>query len=177
MGVLIHFGPPHGAVTEADAEPWKAAAGRYNMAVVLPGSGETDRWSRDDLPGLARAMETLRSRQAIDPTRVACSGQAAGATLAWLAAETFAGRIRGVALIDGSIPRRSEVPRVTPERPLSVLFARPANGWTSEDASRQRQDEARLEKAFVPHAMLPEPFGPVVPADDLCRWAGAVGML
>lgn len=177
MGVLIHFGPPHGAVTEADAEPWRAAAGRYNMAVVLPGSGAADRWSRDDLPGLARAMETLRSRQAIDPTRVACSGQAAGAAFAWLTAETFAGRIRGVALLDGSIPRRSEVPPVTPERPLSVLFARPVNGWTSEDASRQRQDEARLKKAFVPHATLPEPFGPVVPADDLCRWAGAVGML
>ncbi len=177
MGVLIHFGPPHGAVAEADAEPWRVAAGRYGMAVVLPGSGETDRWSRDDLPGLARALETLRSRGTVDPSRIACSGEAAGATFAWLAAETFAGRIRGVALIDGSIPRRSEVPQAEPGRPLSVLFGHPAEGWAPEDASRQRQDEARLDEALVPHATLPEPFGPVLPTDDLCRWAGAVGIL
>ena len=177
MGVLIHFGPPRGGVNEADAEPWRLAAGRYGIAVVLPGSGESDRWSRDDLPGLARAMETLRSRGAVDPTRVACSGEAAGATFAWLAAETFAGRIRGVALIDGSIPRRSEVAQAEPGRPLSVLFGRPAEGWLPADASRQRQDEQRLDDAFVPHATLPEPFGPVLPTDDLCRWAGAVGIL
>ena len=122
-------------------------------------------------------METLRSRGAVDPTRVACSGEAAGATFAWLAAETFAGRIRGVALIDGSIPRRSEVAQAEPGRPLSVLFGRPAEGWLPADASRQRQDEQRLDDAFVPHATLPEPFGPVLPTDDLCRWAGAVGIL
>jgi len=144
---------------------------------VLPGSGETDRWSRDDLPGLARALQTLRSRGTVDPSRIACSGEAAGATFAWLAAETFAGRIRGVALIDGSIPRRSEVPQAEPGRPLSVLFGHPAEGWAPEDASRQRQDEARLDEALVPHATLPEPFGPVLPTDDLCRWAGAVGIL
>lgn len=177
MGVLIHFGPPRGAVAEADAEPWRVAAGRYGMAVVLPSSAEADRWSRDDLPGLARAMETLRSRGTVDPSRIACSGEAAGAAFAWLAAETFAGRIRGVALMDGSIPRRSEVPQASPDRPLSVLFARPASGWTPEDASRQRQDETRLDEARVPHATLPEPFGPVLPADDLCRWAAAVGLL
>lgn len=177
MGVLIHFGPPHGAATEADAEPWRAAAGRYGMAVVLPGSAEADRWSRDDLPGLARSLETLRGRGVVDPTRIVCSGEAAGAAFAWLTAETFAGRIRGVALIDGSIPRRSEVPQAAPGRPLSVLFGRPAEGWTPEDASRQRQDEERLDDALVPHATLPEPFGPVLPTDDLCRWAAGVGLL
>lgn len=177
MGVLIHFGPPHGAATEADAEPWRAAAGRYGMAVVLPGSAEADRWSRDDLPGLARSLETLRGRGVVDPTRIVCSGEAAGAAFAWLTAETFAGRIRGVALIDGSIPRRSEVPQAAPGRPLSVLFGRPAEGWTPEDASRQRQDEERLDDALVPHAALPEPFGPVLPTDDLCRWAAGVGLL
>lgn len=177
MGVLIHCGPPHGAATEADAQAWRMAAARYGMAVVLPGSSEADRWSRDDLPALARAMETLRNRASVDPARVACSGEAAGATFAWLIAETFAGRVRGVALIDGSIPRRSEVPQADPGRPLSVLFARPAEGWQPADASRQRQDEQRLDEALVPHATLPEPFGPVLPTDDLCRWAGAVGVL
>lgn len=177
MGVLIHCGPPHGAATEADAETWRAAAARYGMAIVLPGSTEADRWSRDDLPALARAMETLRSRAPVDPSRIACSGQAAGATFAWMIAETFAGRVRGVALIDGSIPRRSEVPKADPGRPLSVLFAHPAEGWQPADASRQRQDEQRLDDALVPHATLPAPFGPVLPTDDLCRWAGAVGIL
>lgn len=177
MGVLIHFGPPRGAATEADADPWRMAAGRYGMAVVLPGSAETDRWSRDDLPALARSLETLRSRGVVDPTRIVCSGEAAGAAFAWLTAETFAGRIRGVALVNGSIPRRSEVPQAAPGRPLSVLFGRPAEGWTPEDASRQRQDEQRLDDALVPHATLPEPFGPVLPADDLCRWAAGVGLL
>ena len=33
MGVLIHFGPPRGGVNEADAEPWRLAAGRYGIAV------------------------------------------------------------------------------------------------------------------------------------------------
>ncbi len=177
LGVVIHFGPPHGGATEADAAAWRTAAGRYGVAVVIPGSGEADRWSRDDLSAIARAIETLRSRVSIDPSRVACSGQAAGATFAWLAAETFAGRVRGVALIDGSIPRRSEIPRADPGRPLSVLFARPAEGWTPEDASRQQQDEQRLDEALVPHAMLPQPFGPVLPTDDLCRWASALGVL
>jgi serine protease Do len=177
MGVLIHFGPPQGAVTEADAEPWRAAAGRYGIAVILPGSGESDRWSRDDLPGIARAIESLRSRGTVDPTRIACSGESAGAAFAWLAAETFAGRVHGVALIDGSIPRRSEVPKANPGQPLSVLFGHRAEGWSPEDASRQRQDEKRLDEAAVPHAMLPAPFGPVLPTDDLCRWAGALGVL
>jgi serine protease Do len=177
VGVLIHFGPPHGAATEVDAAAWRAAASRYGIAVVIPGSAEADRWSRDDLAAVARALETLRSRVPIDSTRIVCSGEAAGAAFAWLAAETFAGRVRGVALIGGSIPRRSEVPLADPGRPLSVLFGWPALGWTAEDASRQQQDQQRLDQALVPNAMLPQPYGPVLPSDDICRWASAVGVL
>lgn len=177
VGVLIHFGPPHGEAKEADAAAWRAAAGRYGIAVVIPGSGEADRWSRDDLAAVARALETLRSRMPIDSTRIACSGEAAGAAFAWVAAETFAGRVRGVALLGGSVPRRSEIPPADPGRPLSVLFGWPADGWTAEDASRQQQDQQRLDQALVPHTMLPQPYGPVLPTDDICRWASAIGVL
>lgn len=175
VGVLIHFGPPRGPAAPADAEVWRAAASRHGIAVVIPGSGGADRWSRDDLPVLMRSLEALRRRVPIDVTRVACSGEGAGATFAWLASEAFAGRIRGVALLDGAIPLRSEVPAADPARPLTVLFGQPAEGWTPADASRLQADQQRLDEAAIPHALL-APYG-LVPTDDLGRWVRALGTL
>lgn len=176
LGVLVFFGPPRGQPAAAAAEVWKAAAGRAGVVVVLPGSQEPDRWSRGDLQAVARGLAVLRKRALVDPSRMAFAGRGAGGTLAWIGGDAFEGRVEGVALLDTTIPRRTELKRPSAERPLQVLFARPSSDDAVENA-RHDSDMRRLDEAGILHARLPQPLGEADPVDDLCRWVDLLGLL
>jgi len=176
LGVLVFFGPPRGRPVAAAAEAWKAAAGRAGVAVVLPGSQEPDRWSRADLQTVARGLSALQNKAMIDPSRLAFAGRGAGGTLAWLGGDAFKGRVEGVALLDATIPRRTELQRPSADRPLQVLFARPSSDDAVEIA-RYDADSRRLDEAGILHARLPQPLGEADPVDDLCRWVDLLGLL
>lgn len=182
LGVLVYCGPPGtGGGKPADAEAaarraaerWKAAAARYGIAVVLPVSADAERWGREDVANLARSLDGLRLRRALDPSRVAFAGSGPGGAFAWLAAEGLGPAVRGVALLDAVLPRQATVPAAEPGSSRAVLFGSlPGAAVTRVDA-----DIRRLEAAGYPVGILPELVGDALPVETLCSWVESLGVL
>lgn len=171
-GVLVYFGVPHGRAAEAEAEPWRAAAGRHGVAIVIPGSLEPDRWGRGDMAAVERAIAALQARTAIDPSRVAVAGRGVGGGFAWLAAERIATSVRGVAIWDAGLPRQATIRPAEPGAGPWVLL-----GQGRGDLARQIDDDRRrLEAAGITVGTLPV-AGDAPPAELLCSWVALLGLL
>ncbi|MFM8379727.1 MAG: PDZ domain-containing protein [Planctomycetia bacterium] len=177
LGVLVYFGPPPGAgegaaATEA-AQPWLEAAARHRIAVVLPTAADPQRWGREDIAGVARALDSLRSRRPVDATRVATAGRGPGAAFAWLVADALGPGVRGVALVDSGLPRQAVIEPTEPGRSRWVLFG----AALSQTAAKIDADRAALEAKGYQVGLLPDVLGDAVPTDELCRWVEALGLL
>ncbi|MEI7781483.1 MAG: trypsin-like peptidase domain-containing protein [Planctomycetota bacterium] len=179
LGVLVYFGPPPGAAGDkadagaALAEPWKAAAAQHGVAVILPGSDDPQRWGRQDIAALARALQSLRSQRPIDPARVAFAGRGAGGAFAWLAADALGPAVRGVALLDSTLPRQAAIEQAEPGRSRWVMFGQSA----AESLPKLATDRKLLEDNGFPVGNLPEMLGELPPAAALCGWVEALGVL
>jgi serine protease Do len=178
IGVLVWCGPPRGRLADAEAAPWKTAAAQHGIAVILPGSGEADAWSRGDIATVTRALASLHTRKPLDPARIAVAGSGAGAAFVWLVAERLGSGAGGVALVETALPRRATVTPAAPGAAQWILL-----GPGRDEAMRQRVafDRARLVKAGHAVGILPgEPAAEEAvppPADLLCRWAALLGLL
>ncbi len=178
LAVIIYLDLPRGPVAEAEAIAWKAAAARHGVAVILPGSVDPQRWGREDIGGIKRAVATLAAKRAIDPARIAVAGRGAGAAFAWLVAESLGPAVRGVALIDSTLPRQAVVEPAEPGRSRWVLFGTAADAAAAAQlSSRVEADRRRLEASGVAAGTLPMTPGAGVPAATLAAWAEALGLL
>jgi serine protease Do len=178
LAVIIYLDLPRGPVAEAEAIAWKAAAARHGVAVILPGSVDPQRWGREDIGGIKRAVATLAAKRAIDPARIAVAGRGAGAAFAWLVAESLGPAVRGVALIDSTLPRQAVVEPAEPGRSRWVLFGTAADAAAAAHLSpRVEADRRRLEASGVAAGTLPMTPGDGVPAATLAAWAEALGLL
>jgi serine protease Do len=174
VGVLIWAGSPHGKVLDAEATPWKAAAARHGIAIVVVGSSAPAAWSRDDIASVTKALAALHARRPLDASRIGIAGTEAGAPFAWMVAERLGSGAGGLALVRSSLPRRADV---TP--------AQPGAGWWfllgpgADDAGRQRvaEDSERLRKAGYSVGVLGDVDSDTPPADLLCRWVSMLGLL
>ena len=185
LGVLVYFGSPQGsangaarAAAEAEAvraaaAQWAAPASRYGVAVILPEPSDPQRWGREDIAGVARALDSLRQRRPIDLSRVAFAGSGAGAAMAWLAAEALGPGVRGVALFNAGLPRQATVEAAEPGRSRVVLFGTSGG----QPVPRLELDARRLEEAGYPVGMLPPAALEQVPAETLCSWVESLGVL
>jgi len=173
LGILVYFGAPHGPVEQAEAVAWKAAAARYGVAVVLPGSGDPQRWSREDIATIARSLDSLRSRRSIDPTRVAVAGRGAGGAFAWLVADALGPAVRGAALLDSALPRQTTVELAEPGQSRWVLFG----SATPHLASKADADRKRLTAAGFSIGELGSELGETLPSEILCAWIESLGIL
>jgi S1-C subfamily serine protease len=192
IGVLIHFGQPRAEAAEAEAEAWKAAAARYGVAVILPGSADAARWSLDDLPAIRRALASLNMKRKIDPARIAVSGRGSGGSFAWLVGERLGAVVRGVAVLDAVLPRQAAVDPVEPGRSRWVLLGdapQDADGREPQGqepkgqeragpdrAGRLEADRRRLEAAGFPVGSI-DVGGDPLPTEELCRWVSVLSLL
>ncbi len=176
LGVLVFFGMPAAAADQTDAARaavWKAAATRYGVAVILPGSNDPQRWGREDMAHVARAIESLRSQRPIDPSRVAFAGRGAGGSFAWLAAEAIGPAVHGVAILDATLPRQAIVEPAEPGGSRSVLLSRSS----TQPVPKLDADRKRLEEAGYPVGILPDLVGDSIPTEILCGWVESLGVL
>jgi pimeloyl-ACP methyl ester carboxylesterase len=175
VGVLVYLGRPQGPVAAAEAAAWRDAANRYGVAVILPGSTDPQRWSRDDIRGVARSIDSLRGRRAIDPSRLALAGSGAGGAFAWLAAETLGPAFRGVAVLDAALPRQATVEPAEPGRFRWVIFDPPRTD--GKLPPRIEADRERLLRAGYDVGLLPERDTTTLPVETLCSFVEALGLL
>ena len=173
VGVLIYCGPPRGTLADSEATAWKAMVARHGVAVILAASADPQRWSRDDIDAIRRALAALHARRPIDPRRVAVAGTAAGGSFAWLVAERLPGVVRGVALQAASLPRQAVIPAAEPGRALWVLLEEAAGDL----GRRVADDRRRLEEAGHAVGPLPKDSGDAMPTDALGRWVRVLGMM
>ena len=173
LGILFFFDEPRGQVDKDTGELWRAAAARYGVVVVLPGSTDTNRWGRQDLPLVARALDSVRSRRPIDPSRIAVAGRGAGGAFAWMVAESFGGVFRGVALIDTGLPRSAKITPSDPGLPLSILFCQ----TVAQKTRKIDADRSRLEKAGLPFGQIDEVLNEPIPTERLAAWVESLGVL
>ena len=176
LGVLIFLDLPRGPVAESEATAWKAAAARQGVAVILPGSTDPQRWGREDIAGIKRAVATLAAKRAIDPARIAVAGRGAGGAFAWLVAEALGHVARGVALIDSALPRQATVEPSEPDRSRWVLLGSSGEAAAALPA-RIEADRRRLEEAGFPAGALAVEQGGQVPIAVLAAWVEALGLL
>ncbi len=174
-GVLVYFGPPRGAIAEAEAGAWKAAAAKHGVAVILPGSGDPQRWSTDDLPRVRRALAALNAKRPIDPARVAVAGRGAGGSFAWLVADRLGGLVRGAALIDAALPRQAKIEAVDPGRWRWVLLGVSGNDTGKGPRSPTTVRQSLEAAGFPVGAIVADGDGP--PTDLLCRWVSMLNLL
>jgi serine protease Do len=174
VGVLIWFDPPHGPPVEAEAKAWQAAAARYGVAVVLPGSTDRTTWSRDDIPMVVRSLAALHARRPIDPDRIAVAGREAGAAFAWLVGERLGDAASGVALVGGGLPRLATVADATPGHDWWILLG---PGTDEANGRRIATDLRRLDAAGYSAGLLPPDALEDPPAELLCRWVSLLGIL
>ena len=178
LGVIVYLDVPRGPIAEAEGIAWKAAAARHGVAVILPGSADPQRWGREDIGGIKRAVATLSAKRAIDPARIAVAGRGAGAAFAWLVAESLGPVVRGVALIDSTLPRQAAVEPAEPGRTRWVLFGTAADAAAAAQLSpRVEADRRRLESSGFAAGTLPVTPGAGVPAATLAAWVEALGLL
>jgi hypothetical protein len=177
LGVLVYFGSPPGAgdgeAGSKAAEPWREVAARHRVAVVLPTAVDPQRWGRDDIRAVARALDSLRSRRPVDASRIAVAGRGPGGTFGWLVAEALGPAVRGVALLDAALPRQAVIEPTEPGRSRWVLFAVPLTGGPPKvDADRATLDDNGYQVGVLPEVLGDEP-----PAEELCRWVESLGLL
>ena len=178
LGVLIFLDLPRGPVDESQAAVWKAAAARHGVAVILPGSTDPQRWGREDIAGIKRAVATLAAKQAIDPARIAVVGRGAGGAFAWLVAEALGPVVRGTALIDSALPRQATIEPAEPGRSRWALFGSSAEATAAGTLpARIEVDRRRLDEAGFAAGTLPVEPGGQVPAAVLAAWVEALGLL
>lgn len=175
VGVLIYFGRPHGPVDVEEAAIWQAAANRYGVAIIFPGSADPQRWGRVDIQNVARSIESLRSRRDIDELRLAVAGTGAGGAFSWLVAEALGPAIRGVVLHEAALPRQSEIRNAEPGRFRWILFA--PSRTDGKLPSRIVSDCDRLKKAGYDVGVLPEGTETSIPTEILCSFVEALGVL
>ncbi len=173
VAVLVYLGLPHGPVADGEATTWKTAVADSGVAVILPGSSDNRQWSRDDIPGVLRAIQSLHAKRPIDPTRVAVAGSGAGGAFAWLVAERLGSACRGIAVVDASMPRSMSIETAQPGNSRWILL-----GAGSEPLQRRMEsDRQRLERAGYSVGSLAVNAEGAHPAAVLCRWASLLGLL
>lgn len=171
LGLLIHCGSPRGEVPDTEAAAWKAAVAASGVAVLLPGSTDRTRWSRDDVSTVVQAIQALHARRPIDPDRVAVSGSGPGAAFAWLVAERLGTVCRGVAVPGSPLPAAMPPGSAGPGEARWYLLA----AGERMPAARVDADRRRLEAAGHVVGMLPDNADPA--AATLCRWVSLLGLL
>jgi serine protease Do len=177
LGIIIFLDVPRGPVDDSQTVDWKAAAARHGVAVILPGSVDPQRWGREDIAGIKRSVATLSAKRAIDPARIAIVGRGAGGAFAWLVADSLGPAVRGVALIDSSLPRQATVEPAEPGRSRWVLFGSASKDGAADLSPRVEADRRRLEEAGSAAGTLPMGQGGRVPAATLAAWVEALGLL
>ncbi len=143
-GLLIWLPSPQQVQPEQLTAKWQALAAAHGMIVLAPQPADPTKWEPTELEFVGKAADDLAKTYSIDPARVAVLGEQAGGALAWLMMTQQRDRIRGVALVDPTLPRVMSIPDSSPVQPLFFFAAFPPAKSKAADLLIGRFEEQKL---------------------------------
>jgi predicted peptidase len=144
-GVLIWLHAPGAFHKDKILAAWKDVCTANQLILLVPQAAKKQRWERTEVAFVRKALDELKVKYAIDPTRVVVGGHQGGGAMAYLVAFSHRDVIRGVATVDAGLPRVSRPPPADPVEALFVYtaFSRTSKSVKSVDAGVKHLKELK----------------------------------
>ncbi len=143
-GLVIWLPAPREMKRDEVETKWKDIAAARGLVILAPRPADPTRWEATETEFIGKAADDLAKTYNIDASRVSVLGEQAGGGLAWLLATQQPERIRGLALVEPTLPRITQVPEMNPVQPLFLWAA------VSKQAKPAQAVFDRLTKQNVP---------------------------
>lgn len=122
-GLVIWLTPPGELKTEELTKRWEAAAKNHGLIILAPRPVDAAKWDATEVEFIGKVADDIAKTYNIDKERVAVLGEQAGGGIAWLFANNQPQRIRGLALVDASLPPIRQLPENDPLQRWSLFIA------------------------------------------------------
>ena len=122
-GLVIWLTPPGELKSEAIAERWKSAASQQGLIVLVPRPVDAGKWEATEVEFIGKVADDIAKTYNIDKQRVAVLGEQSGGGIAWLFANNQPQRIRGLGLIDATLPPIQQLPENEPLQRWSLYIS------------------------------------------------------
>jgi serine protease Do len=171
LAALLWLHAPGESNPEAMIAEWKTICDRDGVLLILPTSGDKNRWERTEGEYLGRLMERVVAEYSVDPRRVVVVGRGGGGSMAYLLGLANRDHFHGIATLGAALPRQIKVPPNEPGERVAILSTLPA----AKDAAAQIADGLeKLSKAGYPITTVTtaESTAKLIDAqrEELARW-------
>ena len=170
LGLMVWV-PEAGPVNhEALWQQWQTSCEEFGIGLLVPISTDRKRWTPDEEEFIAATITECANRFDIDPSRVAIGGKATGGSMAALVASQNRESLRGLAIIEGAIPRAAASMATDPNLPLFMYFGAIKN---SEGEKNVKAIGERMQKNHFPVHIDLQTENPEWP-ELLARWLNTI---
>ncbi|MCO6456549.1 MAG: PDZ domain-containing protein [Pirellulaceae bacterium] len=146
-GLVVWLQSPQEYDFEKLAERWKSHCEAHDLILLAPKSADARRWLPTEVDIVRKLVDSLAVNYPLDPRRVVVGGYQAGGAMALLVAFGHRDLVRGVAVVDASLPRGGAVPDNDPIERLDYYVGLAAK---SPQAARIRAGVEQLQKIKAP---------------------------
>lgn len=119
-GILIWLHAPGGFQDEEFVARWKPHCDRDDLILVAPKAVDATRWQNSDVEFIRKALDDVRAKYSIEPSRIVAHGHETGGALAFVLAFNQRDLVRAVAVVDA--PMSVMPPENDPVYPLAIYM-------------------------------------------------------
>ena len=123
-GLVVWLPSPKMESSDDLVKRWSAVCNERELIVLAPQPINADRWLPAEAALVRKFIDLAMTKYEIDPTRVVVHGYQAGGSLAHRIALSNRGIIRGVAVVDATVPRGADIRSNDPREPLTYYLVR-----------------------------------------------------
>jgi serine protease Do len=144
-GVVVCLPVPGEFDRKRFQDRWEAACREYHLIAVAPLPVGEDAWQPTEVEFVRKSLDEVFDRYSIDRTRVIAYGHEAGGAMGFLVTIRQRDLIRGVAVVDATIPMGLQIPDNDPLHRLAVYMtlAKDARAYTPGKAAAAALQEMK----------------------------------
>ncbi len=146
-GLLVWIPRPGEFEFKDVVKNWEAVCQKHNFILLFPQSADKQKWRPDEADFVQKAIDQLRLSHKFDDARVAIAGSGSGGSMAATTAFSNRDQIRGLAMINASLPRRVGRIAASPVNRLTVF----AGSFVEKDKDKNGKTiQTRMSAAKIP---------------------------
>lgn len=127
-GVVAWFPSPADWKQDDIVARWKPLCEAFDLIVVAPKPKEKSEWQPADVKFARRLLDEVLKSYEIDRSRIVAHGHEGGGALAYVLAMANSDIVRGVAVVDASLPAGLKPPEINPVERLLIWSAHASKG-------------------------------------------------